>query len=275
MAPVTKSKETDGSSRSPNKSSRQSRREYPSSGGSLSSKSQSTRTNEGRSHRTRRPSLATKSSLQEALSSFGDDVVRVKNYPGLYAYDNHGYFQPDISFDYMNPHLHNSNSYQVNSTSSALSQVEDSSDSPPVGEKKEGVEGELAIIMSHHDPNFQTKHFEKVNPNEVGVRASRWQKLMQASTSSDRFQKFRTQGRKSFTRKGDDSSSPENCDLETFYNSHGRIEFNPPFWGVSRSTRKKISFLSLSLVLHELACFTSCILLGCFIFQGMEAVIRI
>jgi len=204
-------------------------------------------------HRSRRAS-AIKSSLQETLSSFGDDVIKVKNYRGAHAYDNHGYFQPDLPLETNNFDRGEGDIPGMGSTITAS------------GLEKGAVESELAIIMSH-DPNFQTKNFEKVDPSEVGVRSSKWQKLIQTSISSSRLQKLKKQDR---PKREDDNELLSN--LEEFYNDKGRIEFNPPFWGVSYPTRSKISFLSVSLILHELACFTSCVLLGCMVFQGMEAV---
>lgn len=254
MAPVSKSDVSGGKTSSRQLKShdnKQSSMDSPSSRQSYSS----SRGQKGHHHRRRRSSpTALKSSLRETLSSFGDDVIKAKKYASHHAYDNHGYFQSDLSLV----------------TSGKESSKDKNDQEAHFSGDKEGAENELAIIMSHHDPSFQTKHFEKVNPNEVGTKPSKWQQLLQGSVSSDRFQKLKRQTTKS-KHNSRDMYSSENTFLETFYNN-GRIECDPPFWGVSRSTRGNFSFLSLSLILHELACFASCVLLGCMIFQGMEAV---
>ncbi|CAL8122420.1 unnamed protein product [Orchesella dallaii] len=249
MAPASKSTGTSSTKRPPKP------QEVQNSPSSKSHTSSKTGGSGNRGHRSRRAS-AIKSSLHETLSSFGDDVIKVKNYASTHAYDNHGYFQPDLPLDTNNFDGGGGGDFPgVGSTTFNSSPLE-----------KGAVESELAIIMSH-DPNFQTKNFEKVDPSEVGVRSSKWQKLIQTSISSSRFQKLKKQDRQ---LREEDNEFLSN--LEEYYNDKGRIEFNPPFWGVSYPTRNKISFLSVSLILHELACFTSCVLLGCMAFQGMEAV---
>lgn len=251
MASASKSESGDGISSSKSLRRQSRSNEKHNSMDSPSSKSYTSSRAGGGGKRRQRSSPTTRSSLHETLSSFGDDVIRMKKYPDLHTYDNHGYFQSDISFD-------------ANGKG-----AKDDHQSVPID--KENVENELAVIMSHHDdPCFQTKHFEKVKPSEVGMKPSKWQQLFQASVSSNRFQRLKRQSKRE--KYNGEKWSEENNFLEEFYNIKGKIQCEPPFWGVSSRTRRKISFLSLSLILHELACFTSCVLFGCLIFQGMEAV---
>lgn len=281
MAPASKP----GGSSSSNKKARKNSQQYTEESGNPDSPSARTysspsprKSNNGgggnKGHRRRKSSPTNpRSALRETLSSFGDDVIKAKHYPKIYGYDNHGYFHPD---DVAN------NSVEQDD----IAETSHSSHPDPFGngnEKKlsrssvvdKGIrENELAMIMSHHDPSFSTKRFEKVNPSEVGVRYSKWQKLLQISTTANKLQRLKTNNSKISKGSGSDwtSSSDTKALLENFYNRNGKLDLDPPFWGVSRQTRSKIPTLGIALILHELACFTSCILLGCTIFQGMEAV---
>lgn len=154
-------------------------------------------------HKTINPLLSStsNSNLRDTLSSFGDDLVRIKDSNFLYFEGN------------------------------------------------------------EYSPDFQQMHqsqiqFERVPSEEVGVKSSRWRKAIVAGL-------FSSSRSNSAKPKADDSKgSPED----------GMERESPPFWGVGPKSREKISMLSLQLILHELACFASCVLTGCLAVQLITGV---
>lgn len=152
--------------------------------------------------------LSSSSNLRDTLSTFGDDLVRVK----------------DSNFLYF-----------------------------------EGIQATSSDISGQQRSQIQ---FERVPSAEVGVKSSRWRKAIVAGLF--------TTPKTNSKRKDSDLRNKNEDDEDDNYS--GFISVEPPFWGVGQKTREKISMLSLQLVLHELACFSSCVLLGYLSFHVIKGV---
>jgi hypothetical protein len=98
--------------------------------------------------------------------------------------------------------------------------------------------------------------FERVSSAEIGVRSARWKKAMLAGLVASKLSKK-------------NEAQDYNLDMD---DTNLECEKRPPFWGVRADIRNKLSILNLQLLLHEMACFASCVLLGCLIVKALETV---
>jgi hypothetical protein len=164
--------------------------------------------------------MTSSSNLRDTLSSFGDDLVRVK----------------DTNFLYF---------------------------------ESEGGGGALPVGSAGQNQQYQSgMQFQRVPSGEVGIKSSRWRKAIVAGlfTSSPSSQN-------NFKHRNNNATNLRNTDEYSEDNNNDTvIKETPPFWGVGLKIRKNISMLSLQLMFHELACFASCVLLGCLIVQLIKGV---
>lgn len=135
----------------------------------------------------------------------------------------------------------------------------------------EGHEGDLGpgtisgmgVNSSQHQNTIQ---FERVPSSEVGVKSNRWRKALVAGLFTSPKSK----------QKISDSNNLQKS-LKSKYYKDEMGDITAPFWGVSHKMRDQVSMLTLQLILHEMACFSSCVLLGLLLmklFDGVKLIIN-